>query len=164
MTLGEKLGYYRKTKNYTQDYVAESLGVTPQAVSKWENDLSCPDIMLLPLIADLYETTTDELLSRESIPVAAVVPKEKRKSIDDMIFHVHVKDGGDRVNINLPLALIKMFANSGMLSAININGGKGEMLSNIDWNALIALAENGVIGRLVEIEDSNGAIVVVEVV
>lgn len=66
MTLGEKLTQYRKKNNLTQDAVAELLGVTPQAVSKWENDASCPDIMLLPQIATLYETTADELLSREA--------------------------------------------------------------------------------------------------
>ena len=64
MTLGEKLSEKRRSKNMTQDDVAEKLGVTPQAVSKWENDASCPDISLLPTLASLYETTNDELLSK----------------------------------------------------------------------------------------------------
>ncbi len=38
MTLGEKMAQYRKRNNLTQDGVAEALGLTPQAVSKWEND------------------------------------------------------------------------------------------------------------------------------
>ena len=157
MTIGEKLAHYRKAKDYTQDYVAEVLGVTPQAVSKWECDISCPDILLLPKLADLYETTTDELLSRESAPITAVIPEEKRKSADEMILRI-------RVNVNLPLALIKIFVSSGKTPMINIGGRNHGMISNMDWNMLIQLAESGVIGRLVEVEGSDGETVIVEVV
>ena len=48
MTFGEKLNSMRKNSGFTQEEVAVRLGISPQAVSKWENDLSCPDIMLLP--------------------------------------------------------------------------------------------------------------------
>lgn len=48
-----------------QDDIAEKLNVSPQAVSKWENDISYPDIMLLPKIARLLDTTVDDLLSSE---------------------------------------------------------------------------------------------------
>lgn len=163
MTLGEKLSIRRKAKNLTQDDVAEKLGVTPQAVSKWENDQSCPDIMLLPAIADLYETTVDELLSREPAPITVVVPESRRKSIDEMVLRILVEDGGDKVKVNLPLALVKIFMNTGFTQGININGGNVD-LSKIDWNAVITLVENGVIGRLVEVEGSDGETVIVEVV
>ena len=62
-TLGKKFAELRKLNGFTQDEVAEKLGVSPQAVSKWENDLSCPDIMLLPDIAKLFDVTIDELFS-----------------------------------------------------------------------------------------------------
>lgn len=64
MTFGEKLNYLRKKAVLTQDEVAKQLGISPQAVSKWENDLSCPDIMLLPEIARLYGITVDALLAQ----------------------------------------------------------------------------------------------------
>ena len=48
MTIGEKFAEKRKARGFTQDEVAEKLGVTPQAVSKWENNVSCPDITRLP--------------------------------------------------------------------------------------------------------------------
>ena len=51
MSLGKKLAALRHEHGFTQDTVAERLGVSPQAVSKWENDSSCPDVMLLPQIA-----------------------------------------------------------------------------------------------------------------
>ena len=60
-TLGKRISKNRKKLNLTQDQLAEKLGVTAQAVSKWENDLSCPDINMLPRLAELFETTTDAL-------------------------------------------------------------------------------------------------------
>ena len=51
MTLGQRISMLRKLKGLRQDDLAEKLGVSPQAVSKWENDQTCPDIMLLPKLA-----------------------------------------------------------------------------------------------------------------
>jgi len=64
MDLGKKIAFYRKSKNITQDALARMLGISNQAVSKWETDQSCPDIELLPRIADIFEITLDELFGR----------------------------------------------------------------------------------------------------
>ena len=61
-TLGKRIAQNRKRLGLTQDALAEQLGVTAQAVSKWENDQSCPDITTLPRLAEIFGTTTDELL------------------------------------------------------------------------------------------------------
>ena len=63
-TLGKRITVNRKRLGLTQDQLAEKLGITAQAVSKWENDLSCPDISILPRLADIFGITTDELLGR----------------------------------------------------------------------------------------------------
>ena len=63
-TLGKRIMQNRKRLGLTQDQLAEKLGVTAQAVSKWENDQSCPDIYMLPKLADLFGITTDDLLGR----------------------------------------------------------------------------------------------------
>ncbi len=65
-TLGKRIVENRKRLGLTQDQLAEQLGVTAQAVSKWENDQSCPDIATLPRLAEIFGTTTDALLGRES--------------------------------------------------------------------------------------------------
>ena len=65
MILGNKIAYYRKKLSITQDALAQQLGVTNQAVSKWESDQCCPDVMLLPKIADVFSVTIDELFGRE---------------------------------------------------------------------------------------------------
>lgn len=63
-TYGQLLSKFRKRLGFTQEEVAEKVGVTPQAVSKWENDISAPDISALPILADIFNVTTDELLGR----------------------------------------------------------------------------------------------------
>ena len=77
-TLGKRIIANRKRLGLTQDQLAEKLGITAQAVSKWENDLSCPDISILPQLADIFGITTDELLGRET-PVqicdAEIIPE-----------------------------------------------------------------------------------------
>ncbi len=65
-TLGKRIVQNRKRLKLTQEQLAERLGVTAQAVSKWENDQSCPDITMLPKLAELFGTSTDELLGYES--------------------------------------------------------------------------------------------------
>lgn len=65
-TLGKRITANRKRLGLTQDQLAEKLGITAQAVSKWENDLSCPDISIFPKLADIFCVTTDELLGREN--------------------------------------------------------------------------------------------------
>ena len=47
-TIGNRITKFRKAKGMPQEELANQLGVSSQAVSKWENDISCPDISLLP--------------------------------------------------------------------------------------------------------------------
>lgn len=61
-TLGKRIMGCRKGLGLTQDQLAERLGVSAQAVSKWENDQSCPDITTLPRLAEIFGVSIDELL------------------------------------------------------------------------------------------------------
>lgn len=65
-TIGKRIAQLRKESGLTQEQLAEKLGVTAQAVSKWENDAACPDISLLPLLADIFGVSVDFLLGKES--------------------------------------------------------------------------------------------------
>ena len=73
-TLGKRIVSNRKRLGITQDRLAEQLGVTAQAVSKWENDQSCPDITMLPKLAEIFGTTTDALLG--------IAPAETPKTLE----------------------------------------------------------------------------------
>lgn len=60
--IGAKIRLLRRSNDVTQDMLADHLGVTPQAVSRWESGVCYPDMNFLPLIADYFSVTMDELL------------------------------------------------------------------------------------------------------
>ena len=135
------------------------LGVSPQAVSKWENDQTCPDISLLPKLAQELGVTVDELLSgkQETAPLVQVVPEPQRKDISAMMLRVVVDSaGGDKVRVNLPMALVQAAMEIGMAMP-EINGS--DALKNIDWKQILELVRHGAVGNLVEVESADGDVV-----
>ena len=155
-TLGKRIAALRREKNFKQDDVAQALSVSPQAVSKWENDQTCPDISLLPQLAKLLGVSVDELLEgkKEVAPVVTMVPEENRKELKDMILRVVVDSaGGDKVRINLPMALVQVALDIGM-EMPQFNGK--EALKNIDLAQVILLVQQGATGCIMEVESSDG--------
>ena len=65
--INEQIAFLRKQKGLTQKELAVALGVTDQAVSKWESAQCCPDIQLLPDIADYFGVSIDELMGHDTI-------------------------------------------------------------------------------------------------
>ena len=61
MELGKKIKQLRFKAGLTQEQLAERLGIGPQSVSKWENAVSMPDITALPLLAEIFGVSIDEL-------------------------------------------------------------------------------------------------------
>ena len=61
-TLGAKIAALRKQQGMTQLELAQQLGVTDKAVSKWERDLACPDIHSLPALAQVLQVRVEELI------------------------------------------------------------------------------------------------------
>jgi len=62
-SIGRKIHTLRKNKHLTQEQLAEALSVSAQSVSKWENQISTPDVALLPIIARYFGITMDELFN-----------------------------------------------------------------------------------------------------
>ncbi len=60
--IGNTVKKLREDRHVTQEQLATFLGVTPQAVSRWETSAVYPDIKMLPAITDYFSVTTDELL------------------------------------------------------------------------------------------------------
>ena len=159
-TMGNRINKYRKLKNMTQEELAEKMGVSSQAVSKWEKDASCPDISLLPQLSKLLGITTDELLTGNTSEVQMLPPTE-RKSLEELTLRVYVNSAdGDRVKINLPMALVKVGMELGMETSIV---GNQNAMKNIDFEKILLLAQQGAVGKLVEVESSEGDIVEVVV-
>lgn len=154
-TMGNRIARLRRMKGIKQDELAEKLGVTPQAVSKWENDGSCPDISLLPRLAELLGVTTDELLTGKKEEVAVrVLPPEERRDIGDMILRIVVDShDGDKVRVNLPVTLVQVALEIGM-EMPQVNGN--EALRGIDLRHILELVKQGVVGNLVEVDSADG--------
>lgn len=158
-SFGQRFQRLRKNAGLTQEDVATKLNITAQAISKWENDISAPDISVLTELSDILNVSLDELLGRE--PAVKVLPVEQRKDIDRMFFKVDVKSSdGDKVKVNLPLALVKVFVESGV-EMPQVNGK--DVLSKIDFQHVFQLIEQGVVGKIVEVESADGDIVEVRV-
>ena len=81
-TIGEMISSLRKEKGMTQNELAEKMNVTDKAVSKWERDLSCPDINTISKLADILDVSVDELLQAKK----KEYPNTKLKDLVNLIF------------------------------------------------------------------------------
>ncbi len=76
-TIGEMISSLRKEKNMTQNDLAEKMNVTDKAVSKWERNLSCPDVNSIPKLAEILDVSVEELLNAQT--------KQDNHKIEDII-------------------------------------------------------------------------------
>ena len=153
-TLGKRIASLRKEKNLKQDDLAQKLSVSPQAVSKWENDQTCPDISLLPELANTLGVSVDMLLKGKQEPRTELVPEEKRKDIKDMMLRIVVDShDGDEVRVTIPVALLQVALDVGM-EMPQVSGNSA--IKNIDLGQVMELIKQGVVGDLVEIESGDG--------
>lgn len=86
--LNENIAFFRKKRGITQEELANALGVTNQAVSKWESGKCAPDIQLLPDIAEYFNISIDELFGRSvnsDISTKIQSPKETSSKLDTAI-------------------------------------------------------------------------------
>ena len=156
MTIGKRIGLLRRQKGMTQEELANAMGVSPQAVSKWENDQTCPDISALPKLSKLLGVSVDELLSgkTEELPAVRVLPPAERKDPKDMMLRITVDSHeGDRVRVNLPLALVEVAMEIGM-EMPQINGT--DALEGIDLKKVLEMVRLGCVGNLVEVDSADG--------
>lgn len=154
-TIGSRIARRRKELGMTQEELSAKLGVSAQAVSKWENDLSCPDISMLPNLVKILDITTDELLTGKTSNVQ-VVPLAQRKSLEELTLRVYVfSSDGDKVKVNLPMSLVKVCLEIGVNIAPNFVNGN-DTLNELDFGKIVELCERGLVGKLVEIESADG--------
>ncbi|MDD2575789.1 MAG: helix-turn-helix transcriptional regulator [Acholeplasmataceae bacterium] len=155
-TFGVRFQRFRKAKNLTQEDIANKFNISPQAVSKWENDISYPDITILSELSLLLGVSLDELLGKITEPTV-IQQRTETKDPKDIILRIVINDSdGTKVRVNLPLNLIKL----GLHSNFQVSStGNKQILKDIDFDQIIKMAESGLIGKLVEIEDEDGTTV-----
>ncbi|MBQ3099601.1 MAG: helix-turn-helix transcriptional regulator [Clostridia bacterium] len=109
MSISENIAKYRKAKGYTQEKLGELLGVTNQAVSKWELGVSMPDVMLLPKITEALGITFNDLYGIESNEQQYVKADDFPKAANDMLvdfFGYHSKEKFHTVGLEEPWSLV----------------------------------------------------------
>ena len=154
-SLGRRIAQLRKEKGLTQEDLAKHLDVSAQAVSKWENDLTCPDITALPKLAQLLGVTVDELLSGKQEPLVQIVPPEQRKDIKDMMLRIVVDDSDDKVRINIPMALVQVALEMGM-ELPQMSGNNA--LKSVDLQQIVNMVNHGAMGNLLEVESGDAVV------
>ena len=82
--INEQIAFLRKQKGLTQEELANALGVTNQAVSKWESAQCCPDIQLLPDLAKIFDVSGDELLGYTPVSTTEDIVLAIRKRIESL--------------------------------------------------------------------------------
>lgn len=157
-TLGNRITLKRKERGFTQEELAEKVGVSAQAVSKWENDNSCPDIALLPTLAKVLEMTTDELLTGKTEAVK-FVPEGQRKPLDELVLYINLLSAaGNKIKIKLPIPLVKVGLEVGFKVVPQMDDM--DFMRGQDWNGILNqvmdMVERGLIGKIVEMESAAG--------
>lgn len=109
-TLGMTIASLRKERSLTQLELAEMMGVTDKAVSKWERDLCCPDVNSLPKLAEVFGTSVDELMQVK--PAAREEKGEKKpKDVISLVLRA--------ITLAMGIAVIVL----SLLRALDLNSG-----------------------------------------
>lgn len=157
LTLGRRIQYLRKQQGLTQEALSEMMAVSPQAVSKWENAQSCPDIMALPHLASCLGVSIDLLLTGEDASVTSSAPARKP---EELIVRMAVEEPGEvRICFNLPFVFFRYAVLYNMLTfnfsadGDEINPATVQALQNLDYKAIVQMIESGVTGKLLDVND-----------
>jgi len=97
MGLGKNIAEFRRNKGFTQEELGARLGVTNQAVSKWENETSLPDVMLLPELADALGVTLNALYGIEEEKKEKVRADDFPKAAREALKRFFVEQAGARM-------------------------------------------------------------------
>ena len=161
INFAKKLVDLRNKCGLSQSKLADMLYISGQAVSKWENDISCPDIAILPQVADYFSVSMDRLIRGEEPMRPQVLQGKAKKDFNSMILRITVdSSNGDRVKVNLPMALAKVALEMGMPFASSMNFGNNESansaLKQVDFSQIITLVESGMVGTILEVDSADG--------
>lgn len=166
MNLGNNISEKRKAKGMTQEELAANLGVSPQAVSKWENNLSCPDISLLPAIAKIFGMSVDELLGAASATENVGEEKifaEPETAYEEPVFTgkkattllITTDKNGKVSNVRIPLTVMRFGLNLGSAFG-GITGAQANTIENA--------VRTGLSGEILSVDGENGEKVTISLV
>lgn len=153
MNLGKNISELRKKNNLTQEELANMLGVSPQAVSKWENDTACPDIALLPKIAEIFGVTIDELMNEQGSIHSQKAVNSKMQTKRIIQIHVLSADGKSS-KINIPFRLVSAGMKIGAMFGLDDN----------ICGAINTAVESEAIDDLITVDGDHGEKVTIKII
>lgn len=115
-TLGDTIAYYRKKKNLTQLELAEFIGVTDKAVSKWERDLSSPDVITISKLAEIFGISSGDLLS----PNRENNRENERRMMNKDLIHLILQ--GVSLAMGVAATVLSFLGEIDMFSAVGLLG------------------------------------------
>ena len=149
-TIGQNIAYYRKQAGYTQEELAEKMNVTAQAVSKWENDLSYPDLECVGRLARVLDTMVESIVTGEAAEARVRLSDEQKTQGKILKITVHNRAKRDfSVTVRFPLELVLRAAEDGTL---------GELLGEDAVSGVtagISAMKSGTVGTIVDVRSDE---------
>ncbi|MBQ7292668.1 MAG: helix-turn-helix transcriptional regulator [Clostridia bacterium] len=136
MSIGSNIAKFRKEKGLTQNELGERLGVTNQAISKWETETSMPDVMLLPEIAKALGVSLEMLYSDEEDTKITVAQDLK----DKRIVKISVDEDDAKVVVRLPISALDLIKDE---SGIGGFDKLLKMLNGVNEGTLVDVDDDG---------------------
>ena len=155
MTRGETIAEKRKSKGLTQEILSEKLGVSPQAVSRWETDQTCPDTSILVKLAGILGCTVEDILEGRDGSISA------EKKFEDLELRVIIEPvSGDRTEVPIPMPMVER----GMKLNLSVRKDQeenGDKALDFDLSKIHALVRKGLRGEILSFKASDGTQVTV---
>ena len=154
MSIGSNITKYRKEKGFTQAELGEKLGVSNQAVSKWESDSTLPDVMLLPDLAGVLGVSIYDLygLSEPTgCPSPSFEPEDRR------ILKIHVITEGVDLVTRVPVSAIRAAFYHAMIQDALARAG----IDPTESEGLLGMLDSGKTGTLVNVDTDECQVTIV---
>ena len=149
MSIGENIARLRKEKGWTQVELGEKLGVSNQAVSKWESEMTFPDVMLLPYIAELFEVSIDDLYN-EAYQTDLIIENSQNKNFeneDNRVLVISVKSKDTVIKTRVPVKAIRaLLVNEKVKDEIDLEDEEATLLYDVIDSAK---------GEIVNVDNGN---------
>ncbi|MBO5037529.1 MAG: helix-turn-helix transcriptional regulator [Clostridia bacterium] len=146
MSIGKNITMFRKAKGLTQAELGELLGVSNQAVSKWESEMTMPDIMLLPEIAKVLGVTLDDLYGEHK--EYEIVDKVNSDTVTDKrILLISVKEENTNIKLRIPVQAVHSILSNDIF--------KKAIPDEAQIDELFKMIESGAKGTLVDVDEDD---------
>jgi|GEM_PF-1677590 len=142
---------FQKKSGMTQEELAEKMNVTSQAVSKWENDLSYPDIECVGRLAAILGTTVNCIIDGEDAAPHVELCETETPEKRILLLSVKVKPDNMNVNVRLPVEVILKACNENRLEKL-LGKNSGHVESALE------IIKSGVVGTIVDVEGEEQSV------